>query len=526
MLTRRGFIATSSGAFAGAALAGKLFAAPKDSKTPNADLEKLAANALREAKKFKASYCDIRIVRLRDQRVSLRVSRERGTGKTLSVPNVAEDSSFGFGVRVIVNGAWGFASSPIVTAEEIARITGEAAIIAKANASIQPQPVRLAPVKAYRDRWVTPHEKDPLTVPMAEKIALLTEVTDAIRKNTKVFGGSASLNLRTEDKYFASSEGSSIQQYIIQIYGNADATAVDRERNISRTRNYVPTQSSAGWEYVPEMNLVEHAHIISEEVLEHVAAPAVRPGKKDLLLMPNHLMLTIHESVAHPTELDRALGYEANYAGTSYITPATIGKRIASEHCTFIGDRTSPRALGTCGYDDDGVKTSSFTIIDKGIFKTFQTTRDQAHLIGEKESHGCSQADSWATVPFQRMPNVWLKAGPADKTLEGMIGEIEDGVLIDGRGSYSIDQQRYNFQFGGDAFWEIKGGKKRNMISRVSYQARTPDFWQACDATAGPSYWRQYGTTGDAKGEPTQINSISHGCSPTRFRNIDVILTD
>ena len=526
MLTRRDFIATSSGMLAGGALAGKLFADTKGSKTPNAELEKLADNALREAKKLKATYCDIRIVRLRDQRVNLRVSRERGTGRILSVPGVAEDSSFGFGVRVIVNGAWGFAASPVVTAEEIARITGEAVIIAKANASIQPKPVKLAPVKAYRDRWVTPHDKDPLVVPMAEKIGLLGEVTDAIRKNTKVFSGGATLSLRSEDKYFASSEGSSIQQYIIQIYGNADATAVDRERNISRTRNYVPTQASAGWEYVPEMNLPEHAHLICDEVLQHIEAPAVKPGKKDLLLMPNHLMLTIHESVAHPTELDRALGYEANYAGTSYITPSTIGKRIASDHCTFIGDRTSSRGLGTCGYDDDGVKATSFTIIDKGIFKSFQTTRDQAHLIGEKESHGCSQADSWATVPFQRMPNVWMKPGPKETTLESMISEIDDGVLIDGRGSYSIDQQRYNFQFGGDAFWEIKGGKKRGMISRVSYQARTPDFWQACDGTAGPSYWRQYGTTGDAKGEPTQINSISHGCSPTRFRGIDVILTD
>ena len=507
-------------------MAEKLFSATKDSKTPNPDLEKLADNALREARRQKATYCDIRIVRLRDQRVSLRVSPERGTGKSIAVPGVAGDSSFGFGVRVIVNGAWGFAASPVVTPEEITRITGEAAIIAKANASIQPKPVRLAPVKAYRDRWVTPHEKDPLTVPMAEKIDLLRRVTDVVKKDTKVFSGEASLNLHSEDKYFASSEGSSIQQYILQIFGNVDATAVDRGNSISRTRSYVPTQASAGWEFVAQMNLEENAHRIREEVLEHLAAPAVKPGKKDLLLMPNHLMLTIHESVAHPTELDRALGYEANFAGTSYITPDKIGKRIASQHCSFIGDRTSPRALGTVGYDDDGVKATSFTIIDKGIFKSFQTTRDQAHLIGEKESHGCSQADSWATVPFQRMPNVWLKPGPRETTLEGLISGIDDGVLIDGRGSYSIDQQRYNFQFGGDAFWEIKGGKKRGMISRVSYQARTPDFWQACDGTAGPSYWVQYGTARDAKGEPTQLNSISHGCAPARFRNIEVILTD
>ncbi len=521
MLTRRHFIATSA-AFAAA----DLFGAPKESKTPSADLEKLGAVALREAKKYKATYCDIRIVRLRDQRVGLRLPPERGTGKTLAVPNVSEDASFGFGVRVIVNGAWGFASSPIVTQEEIARITGEAVIIAKANAAIQPKPVQLAPVKAYRDRWVTPHDKDPFEVPMAEKLDLLRRVTEEVKKNTKVFSGAATLNLRSEDKYFASSEGSSIQQLILQIYGNVDATAVDRVNNISRTRNYVPTQSSAGWEYVPEMNLQENAQRIREEVIEHLSAPAVKPGKKDLLLMPNHLMLTIHESVAHPTELDRALGYEANYAGTSYITPDKIGKRIASDLVTFIGDRTSPKALATCGYDDDGVKTSQFTIVENGIFKTYQTTREQAHLIGEKESHGCCQADSWATVPFQRMPNVWLKPGPKESSLEDLIAGIDDGVLIDGRGSYSIDQQRYNFQFGGDAFWEIKGGKKRGMISRVSYQARTPDFWQACDGIAGPAYWRQYGTTGDAKGEPTQINSISHGCSPSRFHQIDVILTD
>jgi TldD protein len=519
MVTRRQFLAVS------AAFATELFAAPQDSKTPSPELEKLADNALREAKKLKATYCDIRIVRLRDQRVGLRLSPERGTGKTLAVPNVMEDASFGFGVRVIVNGAWGFASSPVVTPEEIARVTGEAVIIAKANASIQPKPVVLAPVKPYRDRWQTPHEKDPFAVPMAEKLDLMRRASEEAKKG-KVFSSTASLNLRSEDKYFASSEGSSIQQLILQIYGNVDATAVDRENNISRTRNYVPTQASAGWEYIPEMNLEENAQRIREEVVEHLTAPPVKPGKKDLLLMPNHLMLTIHESVAHPTELDRALGYEANYAGTSYITLDKIGKRIASEHCSFIGDRTSPRALATVGYDDDGVKASKFTIIEKGIFRNYQTTREQAHFVGDKESHGCSQADSWATVPFQRMPNVYLEAGPRETTLESLISGIEEGVLIDGRGSYSIDQQRYNIQFGGDAFWEIKGGKKRGMISRVSYQSRTPDFWQACDGTAGPAYWRQYGTTGDAKGEPTQINSISHGCSPTRFRNIDVILTD
>ena len=516
MLTRRDFLATPL------VLGAQLFAAPKDSKVPSPELEKLGSAALAEAKKYKATYCDIRIVRLRDQYVGLRLSPERGTGKTLAVPNVAESSSFGIGVRVIVNGAWGFASSPVVTPEEIARVTGEAVVIANANAAVQTKASGARSRQAYRDRWETPHEKDPFAVPVAEKLDLLRSSAEEVKKNPKVFGSTATLIFRSEDKYFASSEGSSIQQLILQIYGNVDATAVDRDKGISRTRNYTPTQASAGWEYVPEMNLGENAQRIREEVLEHLAAPAVAPGKKDLLLMPNHQMLTIHESVEHPTELDRSLGYEANYVGTSYIKLDTIGKRIASEHCTFIGDWISPRALGTVGYDDDGVKTSQFTIVDRGIFRNFQTTREQATMVGDKESHGCSQADSWATVPFQRMPNVWLRPGPADTTLDSLISGIDDGVLIDGRGSYSIDQQRYNFQFGGDAFWEIKGGRKRGMISRVSYQARTPDFWQACDGTAGPSYWRQFGTTGDAKGEPTQINSISHGCAPSRFRQINV----
>src|SRR5437763_5958028 len=278
-LSRRHFLAASA-----ATSARQLFAAPKDSNTPAPDLEKLGAVALAEAKNLKATYADIRIVRLRSQNIGLRLSPDRGTGKTLSVPNVGENGSFGFGVRVIANGAWGFASSPLVTKEEIARVTGEAVIIAKANATIQPKPVQLAAVKAYRDRWETPHERDPFAVPMGEKLELLRRVSEEAKKGAKVFSSNATLSLRGEEKYFASTEGSSIQQFILQIYGNVDSTAVDRENNVSRTRNYTPTQASAGWEYVPEMNLVENAQRIRDEEVEHLAAPAGRPAKKDLLL--------------------------------------------------------------------------------------------------------------------------------------------------------------------------------------------------------------------------------------------------
>jgi TldD protein len=244
-------------------------------------------------------------------------------------------------------------------------------------------------------------------------------------------------------------------------------------------------------------------------------------------LLPTHLGLTIHESIGHSTELDRALGYEANFAGTSFLTPEKLGKfRVGSDMVNFNGDRIRPESLSTCGYDDDGVKTRQFPIIKEGIFVGYQTIRDQAHLIGQSESMGCCYADSYASVPFQRMPNVWLAPSPKPVTLEELVAGVDDGVLIDGRGSYSIDQQRYNFQFGGDAFWEIKGGKVGPMIADVAYQSRTPDFWGACDGIGGEAIWQNVGLNADGKGQPGQINAMSHGCSPARFRQINVLRTD
>ncbi|WP_321470462.1 TldD/PmbA family protein [uncultured Paludibaculum sp.] len=523
MLTRRTFLESS----AATALATRLFAAPAGSNQPNAELESLGAVALNEAKKQKATYCDIRIIRYRRQFVTVRLNPERGTGKTLEVPNVADTGSFGFGVRVIANGAWGFAASPIVTKEEIARITREAVTVARANSVLQSRPLVLAPVGSYHDRWQTPHEKDPFAVPLEQKLELIRSAAAEVKKGKGVFAAGCNLSFRSEDKYFASSEGSSIQQLNLQTYGQVNGTAVDTKRGLSRTRRYQPPQVTAGYEYIPIMNLVENAQRVREEVIEHLNAPAVTAGKKDLVLLPSHLWLTIHESLGHSTELDRALGYEANYAGTSFLTPDKLGKeRIGSEIVNIWGDRTNDRGLATTAYDDDGVKTTKFPIIEKGVFKHYQTIRDQAALIGEKESRGCCYADSWSSVPFQRMPNVWLEPGKQGTSLDDLIGGVEDGILIDGDGSFSIDQQRYNFQFGGDAFWAIKGGKKQGMVSRVAYQSRTTDFWQSCDLIAGPSYWQQWGAANDGKGEPGQINSVSHGCSPARFRQINVIVTD
>lgn len=527
MITRRNFLGSASALALSDRLFGADTGASAAAKTPSADLDKLGAVALNEAKRLKATYCDIRITRYRRQSLGLRLSPERGTGKTLAVPSVSDSGSFGFGVRVIANGAWGFSSSPFVTPAEIVRITGEAVAVARANSALQAKPVELAPVPAYRTRWTTPHDKDPFAVPLGEKLELIRSASAEAKKSGRVFSSGAQLMFRSEDKYFASTEGSSIQQLYLVGAGSVNATAVDTARGLSKSRRFQSPPSTAGYEIVPVMNLGENASRVREEVLEHLAAPPVTAGKKDLVLLPTHLWLTIHESIGHSTELDRALGYEANYAGTSFLTTDKMGKlRVGSEIMNIWGDRTNDRGLATIGYDDDGVKTTKFPIIEKGIFTHYQTIRDQAHLIGEKESRGCCYADSWGSVPFQRMPNVWLEPGPRETDLDALISGVDDGILIDGDGSFSIDQQRYNFQFGGDAFWEIKGGRKGRMLRSVAYQAKTTDFWQSCDAIAGPAYFEQYGALNDGKGEPAQINAVSHGCSPARFRQVNVIQTD
>ena len=535
-LSRRDFL-RSVGLAAGAAAVVDLVDGPiwlvdevRAEPLPLAELESLADVALKRARALGATYADIRINRYRNRSLSLRTSPERGAPDRVNhVPGVIETGSFGFGVRVIHSGSWGFAASPQVTKEAIARATAEAVAIARANSALQRRPVELAPVPAYRDRYVTPHTKDPFEVPIQDQLALLQRVHDTAAKVKGVRSMNSALVFRTEDKFFASSEGSSIQQLILQSAPTFTATAVDFATRKSKSRSFQVMPVTAGYEHVEACGLLEHAERIAYEALEHVSAPSVEPGVKDLVLMPSHLGLTIHESIGHSTELDRALGYEANFAGTSFVAPPAdkMGKlQFGSPIVNVVGDRTLPRAMSTVGYDDDGVKATSWHILKGGVFQAYQTIRDQAHLVGEKESRGCCYADSFDSIPFQRMPNVWLEPGPDGTSLDDLIGQVEDGILIDGRGSYSIDQQRYNFQFGGDAFWEIKHGKQGRMLADVAYQSRTQDFWNSCAAIADQRHWENVGLTNDGKGQPSQTNAMSHGCSPALFRRINVLRTE
>ncbi len=488
-------------------------------------LGELGAFAMERAKAAGASYADIRINRYRTQYAMLRVQADRATGKPVEVPMVSDNGSFGFGLRVLADGAWGFAASYDVTRDAIARAAAEAVEIARANAPLRREPIALAPTPSYRDTYRTAIVTDPFSVPIAGEARAAPHGRAEARKVPGVFSVMGYIETRLEDRFFASTEGSVIEQHVYQISPMITATAVEAGRKV-KSRYYRPHSVCAGYEVVERADLVGHARRIGEEAVAHLKAPSVSPGVKDLVLLPTHLSLTIHESIGHSTELDRALGYEANYAGTSFLTPDKLGKfRVGSEIVNFNGDRTRPESLSTCGYDDDGVKTRQFPIIKAGIFVGYQTIRDQAHLIGQSESMGCCYADSYASVPFQRMPNVWLEPSDKPVTLDDLVSGVDDGILIDGRGSYSIDQQRYNFQFGGDAFWEIKGGKVRGMIADVAYQSRTPDFWAACDGIGGQALWENVGLDHDGKGQPGQINAMSHGCAPSRFRRINVLRT-
>jgi TldD protein len=489
-------------------------------------LKQLAAFALERAKKAGATYADIRINRYRSQAVAIRSQPDFTSGKLNHVPAVSDTESFGFGVRVLADGAWGFSASHRVTRDEIARAAKEAVEIARANAPLRREPVKLAPVKSHTGVYKTPIAKDPFTVPLAEKLDLLRAANEEVKKVKGVFSASASIAQRAEHRFFASTEGSILEQHVYQVSPELTGTAVERGRK-TKSRTYRPHAMCAGYETVLRAKFTDHGRRVGEEAVNHLKAPSVKAGKRDLILLPTHLGLTIHESIGHSTELDRAMGYEANYAGTSFLTPDKLNKfRVGTDIVNFKGDRTRPESLSTCGWDDDGVATREFPIISKGIFVGFQTIRDQAHLVGAEESMGCCYADSFASVPFQRMPNVWLAAADKPVTLAELIGGVEDGVLIEGRGSYSIDQQRYNFQFGGDAFWEIKNGKVGTMIADVAYQSRTPDFWQACDGLGGPDTWENVGLNADGKGQPSQINAMSHGCPPARFRQINVLRTE
>jgi TldD protein len=482
-------------------------------------LDDIVQRTLAAAAKAGATYADIRIVRRRDESIAAREDR---------IERVSSSEEYGIGVRVIAKGAWGFSATPVVTAAEGERIAKAAVDVATANAAFAKNPVVLAPAPVAVDVWQTPVVKDPFKIPLEDKAELLLAITHEAMKVPGVKFVNASYQGGAEWKLFASSEGTYVEQEIVRLGPAYSVTAVDDKRGEFESVWHTSSPArQAGWEYIESLPLVADARRVAENAVEKLKAPSVEPGKRDLVLAPTNLWLTIHESIGHPTELDRALGYEANFAGTSYATPDKLGKLvIGSPILTFYADKTTPGALATCGYDDDGVATQRWNLVEKGRFVGYQTTREQAGWIHEKASRGTSYADSYASFPFQRMPNVSLQPAEKALTLDDLIAQTDDAILIDGSGSWSIDHQRYNFQFGGQTFWEVKRGKKTRMLKDVAYQANTIDFWHSCDLIGGQPSWYMGGAMNDGKGEPSQSNAVSHGCPAARFRKVNIINTN
>lgn len=502
---------------------------------PDAVKRTLADAALNSGTRAGATYVDIRIGRYLNQFV---VTRER------KVSNIVNTESYGVGIRVIANGTWGFASTSIVTKDEVMNATKQAVAIAKANSSIQKEPVRLAPAKSYGEiTWKTPIEKNSFEIPIGEKVDLLLAVNDAALTNGAKFINSQLFQVN-EQKYFASTDGSYIDQDVHRIWPTFSVTGVDKESGKFQTRNALSSPIGMGYEYLDarqeskidgittrygkHYDMIEDARLAAQQVNQKFSAKSVEAGKYDLVLDPTHLFLTIHESVGHPLELDRVLGYEANYAGTSF---ATLDKwrsksfNYGSEIVNFFADKTQEGSLGCVGYDDEGIKCKRWDLVKDGILVNYQAIRDQVHILGEAESHGCCYADSWSSVQFQRMPNVSLAPGEMPVKVDEMISDVEKGIYILGRGSYSIDQQRYNFQFGGQLFYEISNGKIVGMLRDVAYQSNTQEFWNACVQICDDRDYRLGGTFFDGKGQPGQVSAVSHGCATTRFNGVNVINT-
>ena len=497
--------------------------------------KKMADVALNAAKSNGATYADVRIGRYLNQIVATREKQVLG---------IANTESYGVGIRVLANGSWGFAATNIVTAEEIAKTAQKAVAVAKANAKIQGTPVQLAPQKGYGEvSWKTPIKKNAFEVPVVEKIDLLMASNSAAMAGGANFVNSAIFAVN-EQKYFASTDGSYIDQDIHRLYPNFTVTKIDKASGKFVTRRSLSSPVGLGYEYLEpgsaskvggivtrykdRYDILEDIKAATVETGQKLKAKSVEPGKYDLVLDPSHLWLTIHESVGHPTELDRVLGYEANYAGTSFLTLdkwETKKFNFGSKLVNITADKTQPGSLGAVGFDDEGVKCKKWDIIKDGILVNYQATRDQAHIIGLDESQGCSYAQGWNDVQFQRMPNVSLQPGKSKLSVDDMIKDVEKGIYIIGDGSYSIDQQRYNFQFGGQSFYEISNGKITGMVNDVAYQSNTQEFWNSCTAICDENDYRLGGSFNDGKGQPSQSSAVSHGSSTTRFNGVNVINT-
>lgn len=476
----------------------------------------LADAALETALRAGASYVDFRMEYHRRQSIE---TKER------DVERVSDAETTGFAVRVLVDGAWGFAASDELTPDAARKMAEQAVEAASRLARVAGYEVRLAPEDPHTGTWVSPYSIDPFEVPLDEKIDYLLEVNDLVLAGGVAKYCSFHLDQVKEAKYLLTSEGTETIQQRVRVQGNFQATTVTDDGELVELRsNAMP--SGRGYEFVHEFDFKAKAQEHTALLEEKSKAESVEPGRYDLVIDPTNLWLTIHESIGHATELDRALGFEANYAGTSFATPDQLGTlRYGSPIVNVKGDRTQRFGLATVGWDDDGVEAQSWDIIREGILVDYQYNREIAAAHGLGRSNGCAYADSWEHVPIQRMANVSLQPGPEDLTLDDLVSEVDRGIYIVGDNSWSIDMKRLNFQFTGQLFYRIEKGKIRGMLKDVAYQGNTLEFWNSCAALGGPSTYVLGGAFNCGKGQPGQVAPVSHGAPLALFRNVNVLNT-
>jgi TldD protein len=475
-------------------------------------LSDFAQHALKGAQRKGASYADVRISQILNENLSVRNGEPESVNLTLTK---------GFGVRVIIDGGWGFAGSIDMNKEEIAKIVDKAIKIGRASALLKKKKAKLCIEKPRKDKYKTHVKKDPFKIPLEDKLSVLIQASRLLKEQSKLINASyAHYRGFMEDKLFMSSEGADISQHITWCGGGLSAVAV--KNGEMQTRSY-PSPfrgdfATCGYEFFEELDLPNHAKPVGQEVEMLFKAEKCPSGEMDLILCADQLALQIHESCGHPTELDRALGTEADYAGTSFLTPDKLGKfKYGSGKVNIVADATIPKGLGTFGYDDEGTKAKKVFLIKKGVFSNYQSSRETAAELKLKESSGGMRADSPLALPIIRMTNINLL--PGDWKSDEIVQDTKDGVMMTTNRSWSIDDKRINFQFGTEIGWRIKNGCKEAMIKNPTYMGVTPQFWGSCDAVSKDD-WKMWGTPNCGKGVPGQVMYVGHGCGSARFRKV------
>ncbi|HEX6876733.1 MAG TPA: TldD/PmbA family protein [Nocardioidaceae bacterium] len=481
---------------------------------------RLADAALSRARDFNVTHADFRFERVRYQDIRVRDGHLQGASDTEDV---------GFAVRVILGGAWGFASGVVLTPEAAVQVAETAVRTAQIAAAMTTRPVALAPEPVHADvEWVSSYEIDPFGVPLAEKVSLLAGWSGDLLKAASVAHSSGLVRQVFENKFYADLSGTTTTQQRVRLEPELEVYGSDEQSGRFDSMRTIAPPVGRGWEYLVG-DLRDWAGELAELpdlLAEKLAAPSVEPGQYDLVIHPSNLWLTIHESIGHATELDRALGYEANYAGTSFATPDQLGKlQYGAPIMHVTGDRTVEHGLATIGYDDEGVQTQSWDLIKDGILVGYQLDRPTAHLMGLARSNGCAYADSPGHIPIQRMANVSLQPAADGPDTDGLISQVERGIYIVGDNSWSIDMQRYNFQFTGQRFYKIENGRLAGQLRDVAYQATTTDFWNSMEALGGPQTWELGGAFNCGKAQPGQVASVSHGCPSALFRDVRILNT-